>query len=437
MPKQMLPRITPLSLLYFFSLCIIPAELYFFFFIPKLFNEQVMFQEILAQPYFLLDACKFYVCGVMARSPEYLPNLYDPQVQASVFRQLLHCGTTFLWPPTPGETVYFTPNEYPPTFDALMIIGTLLPLRIFLIVWTFAIPVLSIILITFVLRKLSNLSKVAMLGWWLVTLSSYYIYYNVFVGQTAMLVSALAALFFWGLLEKKDWLVAVSLCAMAIFKPHYAIVFITASLCTRRYKALLVTALIGISVLCATACVVGPHVIFDYPHQLALIQKDTASGQYYYNIEGMCNLLCPMILIFGKKLGFLLSYPIMLIGLALIGFVWWRAYKAGPHAYPFAFATTLALSVITSAHANNYDLVIFFAGWAVTIPALSLSKIRLLDNRYHRFWCYLFLLYPFIVDFMVLTNCAGGPYNLAISFTMLTIAYLALDLKMRESLAQN
>jgi hypothetical protein len=425
----------PLVLFYFMALWLVPIEIYFVFFAPKLVDQQTMFQTIRTLPYFLLDACKFYVCGLMARSPEYLADLYNPSVQASVFGKLLHCGTTFLWPPVPNQTIYFTPNEYPPTFDALLILATFVPLRLFLIIWSLGVPALSIVLITFVLKSLGNLSKAAILAWWLIALSSYYVYYNVFVGQTAMLVSALAALFFLGLLEKKNWLIATSLNAMAIFKPHYALVFIIATLCVRRYKAFFLIALVGASILLVTACIVGPAVILDYPHQLVLIQNGTAAGQYFYQIGGMCNLLCPMILVFGQQLGFQLSYPTMLIGLVLIGIIWYRAHRAGEHTYPFAFATTLALAVITSAHANNYDLVIFFAAWAVTIPVLSPAKIRLLENRYHRFWCYLFLLYPFIVDLMVLTNRAGGPYNLVVSFLLLTIAYLALDSKIKESLA--
>lgn len=430
-------KIAPHRLFYFVAIWLIPFEIYFCFFIPNILNAQSMFQAIRTIPYFLLDACKFYVCGLMARSPAYLPHLYDPQVQASVFGQLLNCGTTFLWPPIANQTIYFTPNEYPPTFDALMIPGTFLPLRIFLLIWSFSIPALSIVLIAFVLKSLGNLSNTAILGWWLIALSSYYVYYDVYVGQTALLVSALSALFYLGLLQKKNWLMATSLNVMAIFKPHYAIVLFIAILCTRRYKALCQTVLAGLVVLSVTGGILGPHVIFDYPHQLALIQAGTASGQYYYNIAGMCNLLCPMILLFGPKSGFQLSYPVMVLGLILSAMIWLRAYRAGEQSYSFAFAAALTLAVITSAHANNYDLVIFFAAWAATIPTLAPNKIRLLDNRYHRFWCYLFLLYPFIVDFMVLIDRAGGPYNLLISFLLLGLACLALHSTTKDSLAGN
>ncbi len=418
-----------LPLLYFVAIWFVPIWIYCHF--ASLVLD--MYASIRTTPFFLLDVCKFYVCGLMARSPQYLSNLYNPDVQAAVFGNLLHIGTTFTPPSVPGLKVLFTPNEYTPTFNILMIPATCLSLRQFIIIWELLILSLATLSITIVLKRQGQLKGYSLLGWWLVVLCSYHLYLNIKLGQTAFLITGLIGLFFVGLAENRTWLMAITLTIIAIFKPQFTIVPLIAALWGKRYKALVTALIIGCLVLAATISILGWQPVIDYPKNFASIQAGTASGRYYYTTEGMGNLLSALIIAFGAELGYKLSYPVMLLGWLCCVLIWRSAFQAGPLVYRYALAVTMPLALVTSAHANDFDLVILIVGWAITISALTPAQIKLLRNPYERFWCYLFLLYP-IIDGITIQFAFGAPYNLPLTIVVIVSAYLLFRSKLKQTI---
>ncbi len=386
--------------------------------------------------YFLLDVSKFYVCGVLARSPEYLNSLWIPEVGASVFAKVFACTPTFTWPPDPYKTVILTPFEYTPTFFLLMIPGSYLSIHRFISLWllgTSAVPMLFIVGFRKYWCK-ANMASTA--AWLAITTCSYHVWANIRLGQTSLLMTALVGLFFLSLCKKKHFAMAVILNVIAIFKPQEVPILLVMSLCTRRYRALFIAAAIGAVVLVGTAQALGIQAIINYPKQLADIQTGIASGKYFYMMTGMANVLSLLIICFGRVLAFQLRYPIMLLGLIVCWSIWHRAYKAGEHTYKFALAASLPIALITSAYANDYDLTIFLVGWALTVPVLSPERINALKNPYSRIWCYLFLLYPLVETLTGITTKLGGPYSLIMSTITAISGYLLFQSKLIEAAEQ-
>jgi Glycosyltransferase family 87 len=423
-----------LRLLYFAAIWVLPLWVYHRF-SQWIATTSEMLTTIRNEHYFLLDVCKFYVCGIMARSPEYLPNLYNPDVQASVFGKLLQCGTTFTWPNIPGQKIIFTPNEYTPSFDVLMIPGSYLSLRQFILVWELIIAATGLLLMVIVLKRQGLVTKWAALAWLLIVLCSFHLYSNVYLGQTALVVTALVGLFFVGLAEKRNWLMAIALNIIAIFKPQFTIVPCIAALCHRRFKALAIALVMGLMIIIGTAQVLGWQTIIDYPKNFGNIQAGTASGSYFYKTAGMGNLLSILIVLFGQKLAYKLSYPIMLAGWLGCILIWYRAAKVGKSTFRYAIAVTVPLALLTSAHANDFDLVILMVGWAFTVSAVSPAQIKLLSNKYERFWCYLFLAYPIVEQIMCMLRLIGGPYNIPVNLLVILSAYLLFRSKVAEAIS--
>ncbi len=383
-----------------------------------------------------MDVCKYYVSGLMTR-PSDLAHLYDPVAQATIFGKLLHCRTTFVGPTIPDKAAIFVPNEYTPQFCLLMFPARLLSLRQFILLCESLFLTLGVFSITIILKRYSCLSGGEIVCWWLITLCSHNLYNNIFIGQILFFVTSLMALFYGALLAKKNWAMAIILNLIAIIKPHYALLPLIMTLCTRRYKSLVFACAIGLSALALTGFMLGFGTLVDYPRHLADIMEDSAKGRYSFEPAGMANLIGPFIMLFGPKLGNELGFVVMIVGLVLLWKIWQRAYAVGEQIYPFAFAASLPLVLLTSPHALYHDIALLNVGWAVTIPTLLPAKIKLLDNGCHRYWCYLFLIYPVIAELAVFFNLNRGPYNQVSTIIIAISAYLLFRSKIgRTDLSQ-
>lgn len=322
------------------------------------------------------DFLKFYAIGKLAR--ENSERMYDFDAQKSSMSDVLQ-GERIDSPDAP-----ITFSEYTPFFCLAMIPITFIPVQQAFFLST-VVYLSAAAFQLFSLLQLSQASRAQVMLFFAVSLSSFSYYLNIVVGQLALLIVAVAALFYRLFLHKHDILAGICI-GISMIKPQYGIVLGMMALAYQRWKMVASAALTGVALLAGTIMTFGFQCLASYPGVIAEIDRTLphSANAQMVSLRGWVAWAIrdsAIVSVIGGLMG-AFSYVVIFI-IARI------AYKAGPQSFPWAFALIISVSLFLNAHALIYDFTLTLVAWALTVPSTLGSK-----NRLDQLWLFIFLLYP-------------------------------------------
>ncbi len=341
------------------------------------------------------DYIENYTCAQIALSkPE---NIWDLATQANAINTVLRLH--------PGEPAYslhqasVAQSRYTPQAILLGMPLTALPLNQAIIAFEFVSFLVAFIGITLLIRRYQQYSKPEVVLFWLTVLAAPSFMHNCILGQYGILIAGLAAIFLltW---DKKNVLVPALCFALTLAtKPHRALIMLVMSLAARRFRLLLLTALISVLLLCACAATMGVQTVISYPHHLWQIQstlfQEKLQSPLRVTTEFWLGLPALFSFVFNHPVGYQLIVPGVIIDSIAMYIIWRKAVTAGVKAYPFAYASSLLVDLLIGPYSPYYDLFLINVAWAVTVPMIAFYRFPELRTNLSRIWFLLFSFYSF------------------------------------------
>jgi len=373
-------------------------------FCPYLANEEVLQSQMISKVSNLfIDVAGIYACAKIAATTPM--KTWDLSTEQDWFKHYLNIPASIdlhtngqLSPPcfTPQSIVMFMPLINLPLNQAIMVFEA------FSLI--FMIAALSVLLKTYLKFNAYNV-----VHWWLVVLASVSVSFDFYFGQSDGLLSGLTAIFLLNWCSKQCLPAALAFTFTLAIKPQCALVMVAMSLAGRKYRLMLLTALLSGLLLLLTINIMGLNSVITYPRQILSFTQ----AQDTYKLPGLegslVSVLGPITLIAGRHAASRLSLPFALISLVIMYIIWRKAIKTTPLSFPFAYASSLLINFILAPRQHVYSLILLSTAWAITTPAVSLKQIVQLKQHTERLWCLVFFLFPALGWILCYINGVGTP----------------------------
>ncbi len=339
-----------------------------------------MFAWVDGDRYSFSDFVHFYQCGQLTLSPDH-ERIYDPQMQLEWFNKLF---TNFKW-----DKPHFI--QYVPFVFPLCVPLALLPMAKAYVAWlilSLSCGAGSVILLARHYRRLSWGATLAIL---VGAASSWVSILSLRIGQPSWLLTAIVAIYFWGLFRKHDIASGIML-ALASFKPHYALFFAVPAVALRRWALLATAAACEAVLLTLAGMTVGWQNVFGYPS--ILMHADATAGFLGVHVEKM---VCVRGLLSGAlppEAVLPASLAVMLAALAGACVWWLRAAAKDEELTRWGCAVLVLMSLFFSPHTHFYDYLILAVSAVLTLDGPSAAAIAGRRPASFLLWSLLLFVYP-------------------------------------------
>lgn len=371
------------------------------FFYPRCETDEAFMKNLHVMPDAFIDYVKFIEVASLAQSPQ-RDNLYEPAVQANWL-------INFLGANDPGPIITkrkLNPAYYTPPYVAMMIPWTLLPISLGYKIWCIKTTLLAILTTSFLMARFPVLpdapgpSKAAFWGtllmFWVIVLSSPASIQNYFLGQSALLMVALLAAFYYCWQTSHPLLAGVMIAFTSIIKPHHSLLMALIALADRQWKTLFAWVSTMVILLGASAVIISPQAVLSYPSMVRKLELMIDEGKLYNPITTeSISLRGPLTMVLGSG-AHPFAWLFWVIGLAVNYYIWRQAIKSGRQTYGYALASSVLFSLLLSFHANFYDLLLLAVPWALTVSSVGFHNLSKIGSPWQRIWSIAFFLFPFV-----------------------------------------
>jgi hypothetical protein len=339
------------------------------------------------------DFVIFYGAGVISASPDRF-KIYDPNIQLKIENQLIA-------PEQMGKPFYI---PYPPWFFTLMAPWSALSLRSAFVVWSIVWTLLAALSTYFLLRTTiirSLLDRALFIAF---MLGSAPAMLNAKLGQTSLWFFTCACLmfYFW---RRKAFRTAAIFLALSSFKLQFSVFLIIPFLALRKWRALLVFALLQ-SLLMVAACLnVGIKSFLDYPTFVLAVE---GSGEGGVAPESMVNLGAILLRYLPSGTARVGAALVLLLSLLYLFAVWWRAKRLPVAAHSWPIAATCVIALVASPHTHFHMCILLSVAAAVTLKSIDLLVAARDSSAAYRFWA-MSLIYAAPVSWLVFISSSEIP----------------------------
>lgn len=218
-------------------------------------------------------------------------------------------------------------------------------------------------------------------------------------GSFSFILLCLLSLYVWGLLKNRNIMVGICLALMAAIKPNFAVFLLVPLFFPLRWKALTVTGLTMLGLVCASIAHFGVGVFSEYSAYLNDVFSSSNKyapitfPEYQVNLRAL--ILYHLLHWTTPVAVTVFTTVCCLFGLAMSALVWLKA-RGRQELFGWSMAFTLLMLLLCGPHVHHYDVLLLVVAAALTLPSVSFSDVVKVKERAYRYWCYLFLLYPMV-----------------------------------------
>jgi hypothetical protein len=352
-------------------------HLWFGYFLLHLIWAGVTWYMLISHSFFPWDFIHYYECGTLAASANRF-QIYDPAVQEAVGNQII----------SPLRLESFSYIQYVPFVFPLMVPLTVLPWGQSFAAWVVVTMIVGVGGMVLLLKSVGTFSWQRLIVLLIATCASYGCWQWLRLGQYTWLLIGFYAVFFVGVLNKRDIWGGIAL-ALTTAKPQYTIFFLPGLALTKRFKLLAAFAAAEAALLVLAGVVVGWSNVINYPS--ILMHADT-TGNYFgvwpksmVSFRGLFSWTLPDQAVMPAVLGALA------LGLLWITALWWKVRtQQNLGNLCFALAITIIAALVFSPHAHIYDCTLLSLCVALTFGAHA----RQWFGPWYRIWWTVLILYP-------------------------------------------
>jgi hypothetical protein len=366
---------------------------------------------------FASDFVRFYTAGKIALSDERY-RCYDRTVQESEFRRVL--GPTNVTP----EVMHI---QYVPVVFPLMAPFALVPIDTAHAIWCLVSLAVAAAGGCLMLRQVRQLGWNDCGLWLLAVVASYPVFMTLLLGQISLIALGLFLIYFWAWYQKRDVL-AGSIFALSIVKPHYAVFWILPALIGRRWKLLIAFVCSELVLLGITAATIGLHNIIDYPKFLLQVETTfRVNAPAMPCLRGVLNLFLP------DEIASKVTLVIFALSIVLLSFVWQRILKKDSDGTLWLMLVGTLLALLVSPHTHTYDCTLIAAA-GVMLPGMRLWNSVKARPVSYKLWCLILMFYP-ILSWSIVISSGLSPEFRAVGFVAINaILFLAGSVMMFKKL---
>jgi hypothetical protein len=278
--------------------------------------------------------------------------------------------------------------QYPPFDFALAAPLTVLPLISSYAVWTLATMLAGLGGLLY-LRRVSGKSM-TMIEVGSVTLlyaGSLFSFNSIILGQTAWLLLAVVCIFFAALLENRQILCGLAI-ALSTIKPQLLMLLAPPLLIRKMWVSIAVAGALELILLGLSVGTVGWDNVIKYPQILVHAESDLfgRDNERMVSVRGLTSIL------FGGSGGFLVSVISVVVAVALMCWVWWKA-DARPSQFRAISISTLVF-LIFSPHSFLYDCLLLAIPTVLLLAETTLSGALLDQSVSRKIWGVSLMLTP-------------------------------------------
>ena len=303
------------------------------------------------------DFVGYYRCASMVLSED-RTKIYDRDLQLQYFNALTAAD----------KSTQYIYSQNPPFFFVLLTPFALFPLNLSFKLWI-ALSIGSVVFVLFLLMNKLHGSKFPVVCLFVAAaLVSAPGWIGLSVGQMSCFITALAILFYFGLVFKRDLLCGIAL-ALISTKFQYVFFLLIPLLAKKRWRAIAYAAGAGISLLAFSALVVGSQNVLNYPAML--VNAETTKDYLGVFPEYMISLRGVLSLVMDRHNALLANTVILFLGLIPLFLLWkHQARNDFKESSAWAMTITIILALFLSAHTHIYDDVLLLLPAALTLPLL-------------------------------------------------------------------
>lgn len=345
----------------------------------------------------ITDFVIFYKAGCLTRDPLTRGHVYDPQVQ-------LRWQNQFTQPLKSDQVLY---NQYPPFVFPLLV-----PLAFFTasqayLLWTICSLAVAALAL-WCLNILAPAPKIRVLAFALAALASLPGFEIITLGDYGFFSLFFLSAFYL-FLQKRCYAAAGCALALSSIKPHYAIFLAVPAIAARRWRLLLVAAMVEILLLALAGITIGWDNIFNYVPILM-----HAEGSSDCTIAGVCGdrqgCVRALFSIFLPPMKALVASMTSMV--AAWAAALWIALKTARHkrtVQDLTMALIVCLSLLFSPHTHVYDwIALVFIAWLSLPPAISSHSLAQPYRGIYKAWSLLLIGYP-ILSWLPYILAGGSP----------------------------
>lgn len=208
------------------------------------------------------------------------------------------------------------------------------------------------------------------------------------LGQISYLYVAFLSLYFRGILLKNDWLTAAMLTMTAI-KPQVFVFFLVPLIALNKWKAIFLTAAMGLCAAIVAAAITSPETVLSYPSAMLSVVKQ---GHHAENPGQMVGLRGTFSDFLPPSVEGAATWIAAALGMLGVFFVW-KKFPFNEKNSAWIIATTILIYLITGPHVHLYDC--FFLSIAALCTMNSGGLINTVNSRGAlRIWYSVLLVYP-------------------------------------------
>ncbi|HEY9711968.1 MAG TPA: glycosyltransferase family 87 protein [Chroococcales cyanobacterium] len=319
--------------------------------IGRFMREGTLFARVLDGKPFINDTVQWYNAAVLAhRCAGGTFNIYDPEIQDRSMRAITQ-------PVVPEAYLYL---QYPPQFFPLVEPFARFPIGQAYFVWCGIALVLISICLWFVIKDAAK-EKFARAFMFIGTLASFPAWLSFELAQTSLFQFP-ATMAFWLFMRAGKFFLAGLVMTLLLVKVQYspALLLIGLLLGRLRYAAGLTVSCVFLTII--TVLNVGIENIKRFPEALAF--GETSNKVAGVGAEQMQNFRGELVVLLGQdgRVIHLTVLALFGLGVATIGWLWWRVYprlseKLGRQAFNILAACSVLISLITSPHTHIQEFL--------------------------------------------------------------------------------
>ncbi|PZM85170.1 MAG: hypothetical protein DKT66_03040 [Candidatus Melainabacteria bacterium] len=222
------------------------------------------------------------------------------------------------------------------------------------------------------------------------------------LGQPCWLILGFVAGFCAAFIAKRDIAAGIML-AISTLKFQYSPFLGIAALASRRWKMIIVAAVVFFALSVSSASIIGADTFIHGP--LTLLQWDSNKDlEIDINPQSMVNFRGILSTLLSPEIAMKSSFFLMLTGLLLTLKVWLDAIRIGSKTIPWALSFTVAAFLLFSAHVHMYECVVLVVLPALTFPTFDPVKLLATKDWRMRAWIWLLVSYPILLWFVFLLD---------------------------------
>jgi hypothetical protein len=222
------------------------------------------------------------------------------------------------------------------------------------------------------------------------------------LGQPCWLILGFVAGFCAAFIAKRDIAAGIML-AISTLKFQYSPFLGVAALASRRWKLIIVAAIVFFALSVSSASVIGADAFIHGP--LTLLQWDSNKDlEIDINPQSMVNFRGILSTLLSPEIAMKSSIFLMITGLLLTLKIWIDAIRIGPKTIPWALSFTVAAFLLFSAHVHMYECVVLVVCAALTFPSFDPVKLCAIKDWRMRSWILLLVSYPILLWFIFLLD---------------------------------